>query len=414
MGAHRRAGMKEGAASPYVWVILAASVLLTLLPGALAKQHQRPVIRGVGSMPIVRLPGGGGLEESSSGEGSSETDEALPDDLALAGDRVLSPDEVAAIPEELLIPAPPPPRYSVDYADEYPDMCVRRTVRKQGTAFRASAEYWGKLDTFGLNKAGERRTDRNANWDERSRLAVQFVSPGATVLDLGCGPLMQVRDLLPPNCTYLPSDVVPRTPDPQDTYICDINGGLYPKVTAPDVVMALGVAEYINDPVFFLTSVSRLYAPARFVLTYVVRSRLYQKHDQLFLTKDYILRIMEKNGYRLIKIQNTVAGQARQHLFVWDYVGKEAMEQGGVETGVKVAVSMHRRGSPNAHPRPRRHPADDWSWVAMLMLVGIFLLAGGGSFYTWARSPAAGLERQQDAALARPFLVADSKAERSV
>jgi hypothetical protein len=287
--------------------LLFVAFLLACAQVAFVQGH--PVIRGAPSQagvrfPVVKLPANGEYEYesvgSSSGEGSSEAEERVPAELELMGDRLLSPDET--IPEELLIPAPPPPRYVVDYATEFPDMCVRRTVRVRGTSFKESFLYWGRLDTFGLTKESAKR-NRNADWDMRSQAAAEWVRPGSTVLDLGCGPLMQVRDFLPPNCTYLPSDVVPRTEDPADTYICDLNAGMYPSVVGPDVVMALGVAEYINDPVFFLTSLARLYAPARVVLTYVVRSKLYQKHDQLFLTREYILRVMEKNGYKLIKVR---------------------------------------------------------------------------------------------------------------
>jgi hypothetical protein len=80
------------------------------------------------------------------------------------------------------------------------------------------------------------------SWDERPRLMARGIGPGNRVVDLGAG-AQALRSDLPAGCTYVPVDVVRRTPD---TIVCDLNRGDLPRLTA-DYLIASGVIEYITD-----------------------------------------------------------------------------------------------------------------------------------------------------------------------
>jgi hypothetical protein len=45
------------------------------------------------------------------------------------------------------------------------------------------------------------------------------IRPGSRVVDVGAG-AQALRSALPPHCTYVPIDIVQRTPD---TVVCDLN-----------------------------------------------------------------------------------------------------------------------------------------------------------------------------------------------
>lgn len=77
---------------------------------------------------------------------------------------------------------------------------------------------------------------------ERMRIAASFVPPGAAVADIGCAS-MQLERFLPPGTRYIPVDVVARDPR---TVVVDLNLARLPPLGA-DVVVVLGVLEYLND-----------------------------------------------------------------------------------------------------------------------------------------------------------------------
>jgi hypothetical protein len=55
---------------------------------------------------------------------------------------------------------------------------------------------------------------------------------------------MVLKEMLPPNCIYTPSDVWQRHPD---IVVADLNKGEFPAGTYDTVVM-LGVVQYLEDP----------------------------------------------------------------------------------------------------------------------------------------------------------------------
>lgn len=103
--------------------------------------------------------------------------------------------------------------------------------------------------------------DGEPKWTERARLASRFIDPGSRVLDLGCG-LMALRRFLPDNCSYVPSDFVPRGPE---TEVADLNAGEFPDGEF-DVITMMGVLEYLSAPECVLRE-ARRHAP-RLLLSY--------------------------------------------------------------------------------------------------------------------------------------------------
>lgn len=83
------------------------------------------------------------------------------------------------------------------------------------------------------------------DWDERTRLIAGLVPPGTRVLEFGAG-RRQLERYLPPDCTYIPSDLVQRG---RRTLVCDLNRRPLPRLAAirPEVAVFGGVMEYVAD-----------------------------------------------------------------------------------------------------------------------------------------------------------------------
>ena len=82
-------------------------------------------------------------------------------------------------------------------------------------------------------------------WEERARLLARLVPPGSHILDFGAGS-RTLQKHLPPDCTYLPSDLVGRS---ADTFVCDLNSRPLPDLSTFHIDTAVfgGVLEYIQD-----------------------------------------------------------------------------------------------------------------------------------------------------------------------
>jgi hypothetical protein len=97
---------------------------------------------------------------------------------------------------------------------------------------------------------------------ERARIAAGFLPPGCCVADVGCGAAMPLEAVLPAGSRYLPVDVVKRD---ERTVVVDLNVERLPDLGA-DVVVALGLIEYLNDVPAFLGQIGCdaviSYAPA--------------------------------------------------------------------------------------------------------------------------------------------------------
>lgn len=90
-----------------------------------------------------------------------------------------------------------------------------------------------------------------ADWDLRTREMAGFIPKGSRVLEFGAG-RMALQDLLPPDCTYTPSDLVSRSPN---TLVYDINSDQAITFPQCDVVFAGGVLEYLIDLPYFVSRI---------------------------------------------------------------------------------------------------------------------------------------------------------------
>jgi tetratricopeptide (TPR) repeat protein len=104
--------------------------------------------------------------------------------------------------------------------------------------------------------------DLDPAWNERARLAADFIPAGSTVLDLGCG-RMALEGYLPPGCRYAPCDVVRRD---DRTLLCDFNEQPVPRPPGATHITTLGVLEYIHDWRSFLRQLRAFELPV--VLSY--------------------------------------------------------------------------------------------------------------------------------------------------
>jgi hypothetical protein len=82
-------------------------------------------------------------------------------------------------------------------------------------------------------------------WDERTILLAGLIPAGSRVIEFGAG-RRQLENHLPPDCSYVPSDLTDRGPG---TIVCDLNYGPLPDLRhiAATVAVFSGVLEYVKD-----------------------------------------------------------------------------------------------------------------------------------------------------------------------
>ncbi|HTR86730.1 MAG TPA: hypothetical protein VMI56_19770 [Reyranella sp.] len=97
------------------------------------------------------------------------------------------------------------------------------------------------------------------DWEERASFAAQFVRPGLAVLDVGCG-RQAVERIFKPRL-YLPVDRVAREPR---TWVVDLNRTPLPTelLERAELVVMLGLLEYLEHPFALLEQVARAGRPA--------------------------------------------------------------------------------------------------------------------------------------------------------
>ena len=71
----------------------------------------------------------------------------------------------------------------------------------------------------------------------------RYIKSGERVFEFGAG-RCQLREMLPPNASYTPSDLVARLPG---TYVCDLNHRPLPMFAGHDVAVCSGVLEYFRN-----------------------------------------------------------------------------------------------------------------------------------------------------------------------
>ena len=99
-------------------------------------------------------------------------------------------------------------------------------------------------------------------WKECNQCVASFISPGSSVIDLGCGAQSLKKYLR--DCEYIPCDIIKRT---EDTLYCDFNADIYPEFNKLyDFLVCSEVLEYVLDMNIFLDYISKM--AKNLILTY--------------------------------------------------------------------------------------------------------------------------------------------------
>jgi len=157
---------------------------------------------------------------------------------------------------------------------------------------------WSVVDNF------------QSNWKDRAHCVAALAGSGRKVLDLGCG-RMDLEGVLQPGCVYIPCDLLARD---DRTIVCDLNAGQVPDIDA-DVVVMLGVLEYIHDPLALLQRIATRWR--RLILTYNTADRDAGR-DRLqhgwfnALTSAHLVATASNAGWHLMGI---VPFDSRQSIF---------------------------------------------------------------------------------------------------
>jgi hypothetical protein len=100
-------------------------------------------------------------------------------------------------------------------------------------------KYYNKSDY----KTWGNENNLKLDWAHRTQVMAQLIPNHSKVIEFGAG-RMFLKDYLPLNCSYVPSDLVKRSPE---TIICDLNSLELPTFSFYDIAFFSGVIEYINN-----------------------------------------------------------------------------------------------------------------------------------------------------------------------
>ena len=136
-------------------------------------------------------------------------------------------------------------------------------------------------------------------WEARAVMAADFIGAGSRVLDIGCGAMALERHL-PFGCSYAPCDIVARD---ARTTVADLNTQGIPAaaVAAADVVVMLGVWEYLYKPDEIFAAFARARKPIlcsycdATLTTHLDRRALGWVND---FTLEEFINIARAHGYR--------------------------------------------------------------------------------------------------------------------
>lgn len=106
---------------------------------------------------------------------------------------------------------------------------------------KSDIKKWGNLN------------NHSTKWSGRSELMSKYINDGESVFEFGAG-RCHLKAMLPPNCSYIPSDIVERE---HKTFVCDFNHRPLPEFPKTDVAFFSGVLEYVHDLDTFLPAIKK-------------------------------------------------------------------------------------------------------------------------------------------------------------
>jgi hypothetical protein len=141
----------------------------------------------------------------------------------------------------------------------------------------------------------------STSWRGRAEIVVRHLraEDRAVVVDLAAG-AMGIKDLLPPDSTYIPVDIHTRG---SDTILCDFNAGEFPftVLPPPTALVAQGLYEYLLDKRLFMRML-RVHA-VRVILTYSFHDlQQADPKDTIWvapLTRKHFLEVATTSGFNV-------------------------------------------------------------------------------------------------------------------
>jgi 2-polyprenyl-3-methyl-5-hydroxy-6-metoxy-1,4-benzoquinol methylase len=138
-------------------------------------------------------------------------------------------------------------------------------------------------------------------WTERTRLMSRYLQAGQRILEFGVG-RGDLKEMLPQGCTYISSDITPRSPE---VFVCDLNQRKLPELPAHDVAFLSGVLEHLHHPERVISTLAKI--SPHLLLSYPDLGRnpgkreRQKKHYYNHLHRRKLLTMIESAGFELIQ-----------------------------------------------------------------------------------------------------------------
>lgn len=178
-----------------------------------------------------------------------------------------------------------------------------KLLKKLILRFRKDKFIKSFADTEQLTRWGKEK-NLYSDWDERTILMSQFIPKNSSVLEFGAARLV-LKKHLPKGCSYMPSDIVSRSPD---TIVFDLNKDNSSQFEKYDVIFFSGVLEYVNDVKKLIKGLSL--KTSKFVVSYAplenysnLENRKKNGWVNNYHIKDFI-NIFEISGFKGVEVAN--------------------------------------------------------------------------------------------------------------
>ncbi len=177
------------------------------------------------------------------------------------------------------------------------------------------------LGLFNQNKYNKSDVERwepigaiKKSWAERTIEMSKFILPNSKIIEFGAGKMV-IKEHLPENCSYTPSDIVDRGPG---TFVCDLNNPDLPVFDQYDYCVISGVLEYINDVPKLIEHLST--SIDSFIISYAtVKEDHIAKRGNGWVnsyTENDIIKLFEENDFALSNKENW----SKQVIFVFNKI----------------------------------------------------------------------------------------------